>query len=236
MAEERKGPPRKLGRLYFEPCLRPGLETWAALVPGLPLLRKYPEGLSCGEKLTASGKSGLRRLCSPSPHWGSFLRRDSFPASCLQDAGKRHRCRAASLDVRQGFRRLSTCARAPSGAHWLSRPGSFRGCLQAMHLWGKTAPNLGRRGSPRIPSAFGGWKGKSWGRGVQPETGSPSSALCRSLSQKPEVCSPGVPHPSANVLKKQKESPALLSDLAALAPLLMECTHQIFIKVLLSET
>lgn len=58
--------------------------------------------------------------------------------------------------------------------------------------------------------------------------------LCPSPLQKPEVDSPGVPRPSANVLKKQKESPSLLRPPPA--PWVTECTHQIFIKVLLSET
>lgn len=39
------------------------------------------------------------------------------------------------------------------------------------------------------------------------------------LARSSEVESPGVPHSSANVLKKYKESPSVVSSFAALAPL-----------------
>lgn len=47
--------------------------------------------------------------------------------------------------------------------------------------------------------------------------------------------SPGVPHPSTYVLKKYKESSLEFLHHPP-PPLVMECKHQIFIQVLLSET
>lgn len=47
---------------------------------------------------------------------------------------------------------------------------------------------------------------------------------------------PCVPQPSANVLKKYKESSLEFLHHPPLPPLVMECKHQIFIQVLLSET
>lgn len=78
----------------------------------------------------------------------------------------------------------------------------------------------------------GGGGGKASSRrrvGERPERGAPITL------PEPEVYSPGVPRPSANILKKQKESPSLLRSPPP-APWVTECTHQIFIKVLLSET
>lgn len=206
VAGETKGPRRQLGRLYFEAlpgACDPGLELGLGLhlSPGAPLQQKYSEGLSGAERWLLGNRVSDGSAALPPPPLGSV-----YPPGISSHPSA---SRIPETFVRVSRQFSETRARIARGCVPPRRvprrcPGPFFGRRCRRCVSGVKLPQIWVVGVPK-GSLLVQWTERtmSWGRGVEPARGRASRARwAHHLARSGEVESPGVPRPSANVLKE----------------------------------